>query len=187
VNHPFALPSSPHLGRYWPCSYFYEALENFDAISHARGVDCLKYMLLCKIMMNSPDEVSAIINGKPGMRHQGPAIEAMRAVAIAHQHRSLNDFESALATHAVHLRADPIISTHLNALYDMLLQENIRRIIEPYSRVETGHIAALMKLPLRQIEEKLSQMILDKKFKVALPDVAMRLTATLLFHTHSQQ
>ena len=57
VNHPFALPSSPHLGRYWPCSYFYEALENFDAISHARGVDCLKYMLLCKIMMNSPDEV----------------------------------------------------------------------------------------------------------------------------------
>ena len=121
------------------------------------------------------------------MRHQGPAIEAMRAVAIAHQHRSLNDFESALATHAVHLRADPIISTHLNALYDMLLQENIRRIIEPYSRVETGHIAALMKLPLRQIEEKLSQMILDKKFKVALPDVAMRLTATLLFHTHSQQ
>ena len=40
-----------------PCSYFYEALENFDAVSHTRAVDCLKYMLLCKIMMNSPDEV----------------------------------------------------------------------------------------------------------------------------------
>lgn len=36
-------------------SYFYEALENFDTIGHARGVDCLKYMLLCKIMMNAPD------------------------------------------------------------------------------------------------------------------------------------
>ena len=117
------------------------------------------------------------------MRHQGPAIEAMRAVATAHQHRSLGDFEAALAAHAVHLRADSIISTHLNALYDMLLQENICRIIEPYSRVETAHIAALMKLPLRQIEEKLSQMILDKKFKVAPADVAILLTATLLFHT----
>ena len=146
-------------------SYFYEALENFDSIQHARGIDCIKYMLLCKIMMNSPDEVSAIINGKPGMRHQGAAIEAMRAVATAHKQRSLQDFEKALASHADHLGADPIISTHLNALYDMLLQENICRIIEPYSRVETAHIATKMKLPLRQIETKLSQMILDKKFK----------------------
>merc|ERR1712196_491264 len=50
-------------------------------------------------------------------------------------------------------------------LYDMLLAENICRIIEPYSRVETSHIAQQMKLPLRQIEAKLSQMILDNKFK----------------------
>jgi 26S proteasome regulatory subunit N6 len=145
-------------------SYFYEALENFDSISHARGVDCLKYMLLCKIMMNVPDEVTAIINGKPGMRHQGAALEAMRAVAAAHQKRSLHDFEAAIETHATHLREDTIINTHLNALYDMLLQENICRIIEPYTRVETAHIASVMKLPLRQIEAKLSQMILDKKF-----------------------
>jgi hypothetical protein len=147
-------------------SYFYEALENYDSINHARGMDCLKYMLLCKIMLNNPDEVTSIINGKPGMRHQGEALEAMRAVGTAHQQRSLHDFEAALSKHGAHLRADPIISTQLTSLYDMLLQENICRIIEPYSRVETAHIASLMNLPLRQIEEKLSQMILDKKFKV---------------------
>ena len=145
-------------------SYFYEALENFDSIGNVRGIDCLKYMLLCKIMMNSPDEVTAIINGKPGMRHQGPALEAMRAVASAHQKRSLQDFEAALAAHAEHLTADDIISTHLAALYDMLLQENICRIIEPYSTVETAHIASVIKLPLEKVEQKLSQMILDKKF-----------------------
>ena len=61
--------------------------------------------------------------------------------------------------------ADPIISRHLESLYDMLLQENICRIIEPYSVVETSHIATLMNLPLPKIEEKLSQMILDKKFR----------------------
>jgi len=146
-------------------SYFYEALENFDSIQHARGEDCIKYMLLSKIMMNAPDDVTSIINGKPGMRHQGAGLEAMRAVATAHQQRSLKDFEAALAAHAKHLTEDPIISSHLTALYDMLLQENICRIIEPYSTVETAHIASVMKLPLDQIEQKLSQMILDKKFR----------------------
>jgi len=146
-------------------SYFYEALENFDSISHARGIDCLKYMLLMKIMMNAPDDVNSIINGKPGMRHQGEGLEAMVAIATAHKERSLDDFEAALKKHAEHLTADTIIASHLNSLYDMLLQENICRIIEPYSVVETAHIASVMKLPLAKIEEKLSQMILDKKFR----------------------
>ena len=111
-------------------SYFYEALENFDSIGHERGIDCLKYMLLMKIMMNAPDDVTAIINGKPGMRHQGAGLEAMLAVGTAHKDRSLHDFEAALAKHADQLAADNIIQSHLNSLYDMLLQENICRIIE---------------------------------------------------------
>lgn len=146
-------------------SYFYEALENFDSIGNARGIDCLKYMLLMKIMLNAPNDVTSIVNGKPGMRHQGPGLEAMLAIATAHKQRSLHDFEAAIAKHASHLTADAIISAHLNSLYDMLLQENICRIIEPYSVVETAHIATMMKLPLEKIETKLSQMILDKKFR----------------------
>jgi len=145
-------------------SYFYEAFENFDTAGAPKAVDCLKYMLLSKIMMNAPDEVSAIINAKPGLRHQGPGLRAMRAVANAHQQRSLEDFEASMAQHSAQLNEDPIISHHLNSLYDMLLQENIIRLIEPYSNVETSHLAQLMDLPLAKIEHKLSQMILDKRF-----------------------
>jgi len=149
-------------------SYFYESYENFDSIANPQAVDVLKYMLLCKIMLSAPDDVSSLLNGKPGIKHAGAALEAMRAVAKAHQERSLNEFEAVLATHASELAADAIVSSHLHALYDILLQENICRIIEPYSVVETAHIATLMKLPLQKIEEKLSMMILDKKFRGTL-------------------
>ena len=52
-------------------------------------------------MMNSPEDVVAIIAGKSGAKHGGPALEAMRAVAAAHEKRSLHDFEAALSTYKV--------------------------------------------------------------------------------------
>jgi len=107
-------------------SYFYEAFENFDTVESPRAVVCLKYMLLSKIMMNTPEEVRAITEGKPGQRHKGPALEAMLAVASAHQQRSLHDFEAALAKHEAQLKSDQIISRHLASLYDMLLQARAR-------------------------------------------------------------
>ena len=47
-------------------SYFYEAFEGYDSINHPFAHDALKYMLLCKIMLSSPDEVQALLTGKMG-------------------------------------------------------------------------------------------------------------------------
>ena len=46
------------------------------------------------------------------------------------------------------LEDDPIVCAHLNSLYDNLLEQNLCRIIEPFSRVQVEHIAHLIKLSL---------------------------------------
>jgi len=115
-------------------------------------------------MLNLSEDVYAIINGKLALRYAGREVDAMKAIATAHKNRSLNEFETALAIYKDELGNDPIIRSHLAALYDTLLEQNLVRIIEPFSRVEISHVAEMVKLPTPQVETKLSQMILDKVF-----------------------
>lgn len=87
----------------------------------------------------------------------------MKSIANASHNRSLSEFQQALNTFKQELTEDPIIRTHLDALYDNLLEQNLSRIIEPFARVQIEHVAKLIDLPLNVVEKKLSQMILDKK------------------------
>lgn len=71
-------------------------MESFTSQEDPRGSLGLKYMLLCKIMLNLPEDVHNIINGKLATKHSGPDIEAMNAIATALEHRSLQEFEKVL-------------------------------------------------------------------------------------------
>uniref|UniRef100_A0A7S0V359 PCI domain-containing protein n=1 Tax=Polytomella parva TaxID=51329 RepID=A0A7S0V359_9CHLO len=144
-------------------SYFFEAFEQLSALDEERAVRVLKYMLLCKVMLDQSDEVPAVIGSKAGLRFAGPEVDAMRAVAQAHRERSLKNFQEVLGQFKKELVEDVIVDSHLSALYDNLLEQNLERLIEPFSRVEIAHLSELIELDQAVVEKKLSQMILDKK------------------------
>lgn len=129
-----------------------------------KALTALKYMLLCKIMIGHSEDVNQIVSGKLAIAYSGRDIDAMKAVAQASHKRSLADFQVAVQEYRAELEEDVIVKAHLGTLYDTMLEQNLCRIIEPYSRVEVGHVAESIQLPVAQVEKKLSQMILDKKF-----------------------
>ncbi|CAK9301614.1 unnamed protein product [Gordionus sp. m RMFG-2023] len=148
-------------------SYFYEAFEAFETCGpdyRVRTISALKYTLLSKVMLNNPEEVESLIIGKLALKYGGKDLEALKAIAGANKNRSLSLFQQARETYRSELMDDPIIKMLLETLYDKLLEQNLLRIIEPYSRIQIHYVAESIKLPLDVVEKKLSQMILDQKF-----------------------
>ena len=144
-------------------SYFIEALEGYQSQDDAaKATSALQYMLLCKIMLNLVDDVNTLMGSKNALKHGGTALEAMKAVARAHSERSLEAYEKALSDYRHELGSDAFIRHHLRRLYDAMLEQNLIKVIEPFSRVEIAHIAKMVGLDTQQVERKLSQMILDK-------------------------
>lgn len=149
-------------------SYFYEAHEGFNSIEDPRALQCLKYMLMSKIMAKRPEDVQALVASKGGVRYIGREIECMQAVAKALELRSLHEFQKCLDGFKYELEGDIVVSRHIQELYDTMLEQHLIRIIEPFSKVELSHVASLIGLPEDLVTQKLSQMILDKKFEGTL-------------------
>lgn len=144
-------------------SYFIEALDGYHTQDEAeKATAALQYMLLCKIMLNLVDDVNQIMTSKQAVKYAGKNLEAMKAVARAHSNRSLEEYEKALGDYRNELGSDPFVRNHLRRLYDAMLEQNLIKVIEPFSRVEIDHIAKMVGLDTQQVERKLSQMILDK-------------------------
>jgi len=158
-------------------SYFYETFEMLGS-QEGTGADtettvtpeggaltALKYMLLCKIMLNLPEDLPSLLSIKLALKYaQSRDVESMRAVARAHQNRNLAEFQKALRDYRDELISDSTIRSHLATLYDTLLEQNLLRIVEPYSVVEIAYVAQMVGQERQDVEAKLSQMILDKTF-----------------------
>jgi 26S proteasome regulatory subunit N6 len=145
-------------------SYFFEAFENYQTAKNTTlAIRSLKYMLLTKIILQQYDDVLGIITGKSGIKFSGKHIEAMRAITDAYKNRDIHQLEEIFKLYPHELVEDEIISYHLKELKEQLLESNLLRILEPFSRVQIAHVAHLIKLDQQYIESKLSEMILDKK------------------------
>lgn len=118
-------------------------------------------LLMWKQQRSAPDaeDTESCVVSYSGLCDPGTGVEAMKAVAKAYQARSLQDFQSTLTAYKEELVDDGIVHLHLSRLYDTLLEQNLCRLIEPYSRVEIEYLAKLIKLPTSAVLTKLSQVI----------------------------
>uniref|UniRef100_A0A7S3J6W6 PCI domain-containing protein n=1 Tax=Euplotes harpa TaxID=151035 RepID=A0A7S3J6W6_9SPIT len=151
-------------------SYFYESFEGFNSLGEYNLAEkALKYMLMSKIMKKLTNDALNIINSQLSLKYQGRNLECMREIAKAVKEQNLLAFERAKETYAEEIESDAnVLQVHISNLYDTLLEDNLKKIIEPYSEVQIDFIAKQIGLPMQSIQQKLSEMILDEKIEGTL-------------------
>ncbi|CAN8021158.1 unnamed protein product, partial [Ixodes persulcatus] len=146
-------------------SYFYEAFECYDSIDHPKVSSDLGSLLVVSLALKGHFLPLVISFSEAAVANAVVDSISLFCVIWSSNKRRMDYFRNtALKEYHKELVEDPIIQAHLDTLYDTMLEQNLCRIVEPYSRVQVDHIASTIKLPMEKVEKKLSQMILDKKF-----------------------
>ncbi|CAI2370500.1 unnamed protein product [Moneuplotes crassus] len=151
-------------------SYFYESFEGFNSLQDQSNAQrALKYMLMSKIMNKQPEDALNILNSQITLKYQGSPLECMREIAKAVKDQNLLAFEKAKEDFQDEILSDAnVLAIHVKDLYSTLLEDNLMKIIEPYSEVQLDFIADQIKLSLPTVQTTLSGMILDEKIEGTL-------------------
>jgi len=116
-------------------SYFYETFEGYRSMNDPQAGIAFKFMLFSKIMSKQSDDALNLINSAVALKYQGRDVDAMKEVAQANKQQNLLVFEKCKEVYKRELLEDAVIRRHFNFLYNSLLEDNLRKIIEPYSEV----------------------------------------------------
>ncbi|MES1923046.1 26S proteasome regulatory subunit rpn6, variant 3 [Bonamia ostreae] len=119
----------------------------------------LKYMLLSKMLSGKANEIANLLKGRSIKQYQGEELDSMLQVSRAYEESSLETLRKVLQKYRTFLEDDKIIARNLKSVSDTLLEQNIRRIIEPYSCIEISFIAGKLQM---------DQYILEKTFKTQI-------------------
>ena len=146
-------------------SYFYEAFENYYSLNMKNElITALKYLILMKLMQKRIGDIEILMVNKHIVIHSDNTnIVALNEIAKAFEKRNVDEYNKTIKKYTNELLNDEFIKENLDMLYNELLQENICRILEPYSSIELSHISKLINIDVYQIEKILRLMIIENK------------------------
>ena len=97
------------------------------------------------------------MSGKFGLKFSADShIQAIKAVSESHFSSSIVALSNVFKNFGKEIDGDEVVSNHTKLLYDNLLEKNLFKIIDSYTRVDISYIARKLSLENDVIERKLS-------------------------------
>eukprot|EP00879_Flechtneria_rotunda_P003357 GHRR01003585.1.p1 GENE.GHRR01003585.1~~GHRR01003585.1.p1 ORF type:complete len:436 (+),score=159.47 GHRR01003585.1:213-1520(+) len=140
---------------------FFEAFKNYDEAGNMRRVQCLKYMVLANMLMESKVDPFDAQEAKP--YKQDPEVMAMTNLVAAYQANDIREFEKILQHNKRTIMDDPFIRQYVEDLLRKIRTQVLLKLIQPYTRVQLPFISAALHIPEADVEQLLVSLILDNR------------------------
>ncbi|PHT34594.1 hypothetical protein CQW23_26394 [Capsicum baccatum] len=140
---------------------FFEAFKNYDEAGNQRRIQCLKYLVLANMLMES--EVNPFDGQEAKPYKNDPEILVMTNLIAAYQRNEILEFEKILKSNRRTIMDDPFIRNYIEDLLRNVRTQVLLKIIKPYTRIRIPFISKELNVPEKDVEELLVSLILDNR------------------------
>ncbi|PPS11181.1 hypothetical protein GOBAR_AA09474 [Gossypium barbadense] len=141
---------------------FFEAFKNYDEAGNQRRIQCLKYLVLANMLMES--EVNPF-DGQEAKYKNDPEILAMTNLIAAYQRNEIIEFEKILKSNRRTIMDDPFIRNYIEDLLKNVRTQVLLKLIKPYTRIRIPFISKELNVPEKDVEQLLVSLILDNRIE----------------------
>mmetsp|Transcript_5110 Transcript_5110/g.9638 ORF Transcript_5110/g.9638 Transcript_5110/m.9638 type:complete len:437 (-) Transcript_5110:163-1473(-) len=140
---------------------FFEAFKNYDEAGNQRRIQCLKYLVLANMLMESQVDPFDAQEAKP--YKNDPEILAMTNLVSAYQRKAIMEFEKILKNNRRTIMDDPFIRDYIEDLLKNIRTQVLLKLIRPYTRIRIPFISQELNIPEQEVEALLVSLILDSR------------------------
>ncbi|ONK61511.1 uncharacterized protein A4U43_C08F30690 [Asparagus officinalis] len=148
---------------------FFEAFKNYDEAGNHRRIQCLKYLVLANMLMESSVNPFDGQEAKP--YKNDPEILAMTNLIAAYQRNEIFEFEKILKTNRRTIMDDPFIHNYIVDLLKKIRTQVLLKLIKPYTRIGIPFISKELNVPEKDVVELLVSLILDNRVQGHIDEV----------------
>ncbi|KAL6850447.1 hypothetical protein ACP4OV_021074 [Aristida adscensionis] len=142
---------------------FFEAFKNYDEAGNPRRIQCLKYLVLANMLMES--EVNPFDGQEAKPYKNDPEILAMTNLIAAYQKNDIMEFEKILKSNRRTIMDDPFIRNYIEDLLKNIRTQVLLKLIKPYTRIRIPFISQELNVPEKDVEQLLVSLILDNRIQ----------------------
>ena len=118
---------------------FFEAFKNYDEAGSPQRLQCLKYLVLANILIES--EINPFASQETKPYENDPSILSFKNLVHAFQLKDIKLFEKILRDHKHEILNDDFISEYIGDVLKSIRSQYIQQLVKPYVNIELEYIA----------------------------------------------